>query len=135
MHDADAADQPAELNVLTEDGIVFDNGSRMAWPECDGTVRLYDHSGRLIDERGPGHEGQEDWLSLFPTDLVEVEFSAVFRRTMRLPRGRYQLQAELYNVAPPEDTCTQLLGDVTLRRITKNGRELAVPRPAESVDA
>lgn len=122
MTDADAT--PGELNVLTDEGIVFDDGTHLAWPECDGTVRRYDRFGRLLEERRPGDEGQAEWLSLFPVDLVEVEFTATFRKTLRLPRERYQLDAELANVAPPEDDCTERVGEITLHSVRRNGRLL-----------
>jgi hypothetical protein len=112
---------------LTDEGIRLDDGGWIAWPECDGTIRRFDRTGHWMETIGRGDAGHDEWLALFPLDTVVVEYTATYRTTLRLPKGRYQLQAELDNITPPEDPCHQPVSAAVVRRVVKNGQELAVP--------
>jgi hypothetical protein len=111
---------------LNDDGVRLDDGGWVAWPECDGTVRRYDRFGRLSETVSPGDPGHDEWLAMFPLDTVVVEYTVTYRTTLRLPKGRYQLEAELANVRPPEDACHEPVGEPVLTRIVKNGCEISV---------
>lgn len=112
---------------LTDEGIRLDDGGWIAWPECDGTIRRFDQAGQWMETISPGDPGHDEWLGLFPLDTIVVEYTATYRTTLRLPKGRYQLQAELGNVTPPEDACSQTIGAVNVQRVIKNGREVPPP--------
>ena len=110
---------------LTDRGIELDDGTVITWPECDGTIRRLDAHGDCRESRAPGDAGYEEWLGLLPVDAVEVEFTATFRRTLHLPKGRYDLRHELAEVRPPEDECSRYVGGtLRLTRVARNGREL-----------
>jgi hypothetical protein len=114
------------LNELTDDGIPFDDGSTLEWPDCDGTIRRLDPSGGCDEERRPGDEGYDEWRDLFVIDEVEVIYTAKFRTKLMLPRGRYDLRQELAIIEPPEDDCSQAIeGSVTIESAECNGRVIA----------
>ena len=114
------------VNELTDDGIPFDDGSTLEWPDCDGTIRRLDPSGGCEEERRPGDEGYDEWRDLFLIDEVEVVYTARFRTKLMLPRGRYDLHQEIAAVEPPEDDCSQLVeGSVKVETVERNGRRIA----------
>jgi len=116
------------LNVhLTDRGLLLDDGGFIGWPDCDGTLHRFDKFGRPIETIAPGDDEHEHWFKLFPHDVVEIDYAVVYRATLRLPRGRYQLQNELANVTPLEDACHKVLGSPTVRQVKRNGQLLSVP--------
>jgi hypothetical protein len=119
--------KPALEIHLTDDGLRLEDGGWVAWPECDGTIRRFDRFGRASETIRPGDPGHAAWIELFPLDTVVVEYTATYRTTMQLPKGRYQLQAELENITPPSDACHHPLGSVTVTKVEKNGRSVALP--------
>lgn len=119
-------------NELTDDGIEFDDGRVLEWPDCDGTIRCLDPHGDCEQVRRPGDDGYEDWLALFPVDEIEVEYRVTLRTTMRLPKGRYRLAHEIEEIQLPEDACTHpVAGTFELLGVTRNGSRAAPPAPRD----
>ena len=117
------ADPTEAAPHLTDDGLLLEDGGLVAWPSCDGSLRRLDPGGRPVETIRPDDPDYRHWLSLFPLDEVEVEYTVTYRTTLRLPKGRYQLDNELACLTPPEDACHERVGGIAVTRVVRNGRE------------